>query len=44
VKDSSTLKAVVAQPRQNTFGTELYPKIFDKVAILLEMVVNKHCF
>ncbi|WP_161878626.1 type II toxin-antitoxin system death-on-curing family toxin [Alkalibacterium sp. MB6] len=44
VKDSSALKAVVAQPRQNGFGTELYPTIYDKAAILFEMCINKYCF
>lgn len=44
VKDPSALKAVVAQPRQNVFGTELYPTIYDKAAILFEMCINKHCF
>ena len=44
IKDSSALKAVVAQPRQNVFGTELYPTIYDKAAILFEMCINKHCF
>ena len=44
VKDPSALKAVVAQPRQNTFGAELYPTIYDKAAILFEMIINKHCF
>lgn len=44
VKDSSALKSVVNQPRQNVFGKELYPTVYDKAAILFEMVVNKHCF
>lgn len=44
VKDPAALKSVIAQPRQNVFGTELYPTIYDKAAILFEMVVNKHCF
>lgn len=44
VKDPSALKAVVAQPRQNVFGTELYPTIYDKAALLFEMCINKHCF
>lgn len=44
VKNPSALKSVVNQPRQNVFGTELYPTVYDKAAIFFEMVVNKHCF
>src|SRR5699024_9458346 len=44
VKDLSALKAVIAQPRQNTFKTELYPTTYDKAAILFEMIINKYCF
>lgn len=44
VKDAAALKSVIAQPRQNVFGIELYSTVYDKAAILFEMVVNKHCF
>lgn len=44
VKEPSALKAVVAQPRQNVIGAELYSTIYDKGAILFEMIINKHCF
>ena len=42
VKDSSALKVVIAQPSQNLFGSELYPTLYDKAAILFEMIIKKH--
>lgn len=44
VKEPSALKSCVAQPKQEVFGKVLYPMIYDKAAILFEMLINKHCF
>ena len=44
IKDSAALKTVITQPQQNIFDEELYPTIYQKAAILTEMIVNKHCF
>lgn len=44
VKEPSALKACVEQPKQEVFGAVLYPTVYDKAAILFEMLVNKHCF
>jgi|SRR5690625_546575 len=44
IKDPKALKAVIAQPKQEVFGEVLYPSIYDKAAILFEMLINKHCF
>lgn len=34
----------VSLPKQDVFGKELYPTIFDKAAILYQKLVQKHCF
>ena len=44
VKEPTALQMCVALPKQNVFGTELYPTIFDKAAILFQKLVQKHCF
>lgn len=44
VKDYSALQVCIEQPKQIVFDRILYPTIYDKAAILFEMVINKHCF
>jgi len=44
LKDSKALKVCVNQPKQVVFGKVLYPTLYNKAAILFEMLINKHCF
>ena len=44
VKEPTILNMCVALPKQAVFGKELYPPLFDKVAILYQKLVQKHCF
>lgn len=44
VVQQSALGMVVALPKQNVFGQELYPTLFEKSAILYQKLVKKHIF
>ncbi|MFD2308602.1 type II toxin-antitoxin system death-on-curing family toxin [Enterococcus termitis] len=44
VKEMGSLEMVIAQPKQEVFGKELYPTVFDKAYILYEKLIKKHCF
>lgn len=44
VKDYSALQACIEQLKQVVFGKVVYPIIYDKAAILFEMLINKYCF
>ncbi|WP_242551060.1 type II toxin-antitoxin system death-on-curing family toxin [Enterococcus ureilyticus] len=44
VKEMGALEMVIAQPKQEVFGEELYPTVFDKAYILYEKLIKKHCF
>ncbi|MBO0473653.1 death on curing protein [Enterococcus sp. DIV0840] len=44
VREMDALEMVVAQPKQEVFGKELYPTIFDKAYILYKKLIKKHCF
>lgn len=38
------LDSAVSQPAQSGFGTEFYPTVHDKAAVLLRGIVGNHCF
>jgi len=44
LKDPKALKVCVNQPKQVVFEKILYPTLYNKAAILFEMLINKHCF
>ncbi len=44
VRDEGRLKSVVDAPKQNIFGKEQYPTIFDKTAVYLRNIVGDHPF
>lgn len=44
VKEPTALQDCVEQPKQEMFGKALYPTLFNKAAVLFEMLINKHCF
>lgn len=44
VKEPEALEALIALPKQEVFGKELYPTIFEKAAILLINLIKRHPF
>lgn len=44
VVQESALNMIVELPKQDVFGQELYPTLFDKSAILFQKLVKKHVF
>ncbi|MFV9503073.1 MAG: type II toxin-antitoxin system death-on-curing family toxin [Oscillochloridaceae bacterium umkhey_bin13] len=44
IKSQDRLQAVVAAPRQVMFGTELYPDLCSKGAVMVYMIVKNHPF
>jgi death-on-curing protein len=44
VRDISRVKAVVAAPRQEAFGTEQYPTLFEKAAVYARNIIADHAF
>ncbi len=44
LRDFGALDSAIAAPQQSVFGTELYPNLADKAAILLFLLVENHAF
>jgi len=44
IRDIGRLESAVASLRQEVFGEQLYPTIFDKAAVLLRAVIDDHPF
>lgn len=44
VRDAEALHFLVVQPKQTSFGQELYPSFAEKAGILLIKLVKKHVF
>ena len=44
VKEPTALHMCVELPKQDVFGVELYPTIFEKAAITFQKLIQKHCF
>lgn len=44
VKEPTALNMCVSLPKQDVFGKELYPTLFDKAAIFYQKLVQKHYF
>lgn len=44
VKYSEYLEAALAQPFQASFGTEFYPNVADKIAVLIYSIITTHAF
>ena len=44
VRDAEALHFLIAQPKQTSFGQELYPSFAEKAGILLIKLVQKHVF
>ncbi len=44
VRDENRLKSVVEAPKQEVFGQQQYPDIFEKAAVYLRNIVGDHPF
>lgn len=44
VRDDSRLKSVVEAPKQEAFGIEQYPTVFDKAAVYARNIIADHLF
>ena len=44
IRDENRLKSVVEAPKQEVFGKELYPDIFDKAAVYARNIISDHLF
>lgn len=44
VRDEGRLEAAIAGPKQEVFGDELYPTIYEKAAVYLRGVIADHLF
>lgn len=44
VRDENRLKSVVNAPRQEVFGKEQYPTVYEKAAVYLRNIIGDHPF
>jgi death-on-curing protein len=44
VRDENRLRSVVEAPRQEVFGQEQYPSVFEKAAVYLRNIIGDHPF
>jgi death on curing protein len=44
IRDEGRIEAVRAAPRQEVFGEELYPSVFEKTAVYLRSIIGDHAF
>lgn len=44
IRDMGRLQSAVSAPRQEVFGEELYPTLFEKTAVLLRAIIADHPF
>jgi death on curing protein len=44
VRDENRLKSVEAMPKQEVFGKELYPTIYEKAAVYIRSIIGDHPF
>jgi len=44
IRDEARLESVVAAPKQEAFGVEQYPGIFDKAAVYARNIISDHLF
>ena len=44
VRDIERIKSVVAAPKQELFGTEQYPDLFEKAAVYIRNIIGDHPF
>jgi death-on-curing protein len=44
IRDAGLLHAAIEKPKTAVFGSEMYPTIYEKVAVLMEALVNYHGF
>lgn len=44
IRDENRLKSVVEAPRQEVFGKEQYPSIFEKAAVYARNIIADHLF
>lgn len=44
VRDEGRLASVVDAPKQEVYGTEQYPTVFDKAAVYLRNIIGDHPF
>ncbi|HSW37814.1 MAG TPA: type II toxin-antitoxin system death-on-curing family toxin [Candidatus Saccharimonadales bacterium] len=44
VRDTKRIESVAAAPKQEVFGAEQYPDIFEKAAVYLRSIIGDHPF
>lgn len=44
VRDFHLFQSAIQRPRLRAFGTEAYPRLYDKAAVLLESIAGHHLF
>lgn len=44
VRDENRLKSVVEAPKQEVFGVEQYPSVYEKAAVYLRNIIGDHPF
>lgn len=44
VRDENRLKSLIQAPRQELFGTEQYPTVFEKAAVYMRNIIGDHPF
>ena len=44
IREPSALHMTIETPRQEVFGTDIYPTLEEKAAILFINLIKKHCF
>ena len=44
VRDEERLKSVVLAPRQEVFGVEQYPDVYEKAAVYVRNIIADHAF
>ena len=44
VRDEERLKSVVLAPRQEVFGAEQYPDLYEKAAVYMRNIIADHAF
>lgn len=44
IRDEERIEAVIAAPRQEVFGEELYPSVFEKAAVYIHSIIGDHAY
>lgn len=44
IRDEGRIESVVAAPKQEVFGEELYPSVYEKAAVYMRSIIGDHAF